>query len=648
MKKILAILIILPLLLGIMACNDPKPVTDVLHRAEALMDEYPDSAWAVLNTLSPDAMGQSRTRALYALLYTQAQDKNYIDETCDSLISVAAEYYRQTDDVRRKFLSYYYMGRVYTNAGDYLNATSYYMEAEQWVDVVADDYLTGLLYSELGRIYRLYYDYPKSFDAYQRSAECYDRSGKIRHRNYMWLNMGDVCRNLNDYDESKRLFSLTLHSAKEINDTTLIRMSLGSMVMQCIEQKEMNKADSLYRELKLYMDDRHASSALYGRLAQMYISAGNFVQAENCIDKGWDRASTRSDSISLYIVSSELYNLTYNGKIAYKELRKGLTLQTKEAHQSLQQPILTIQRDYLLEKLKSESYRLYLERLLRIISVLFLFSLLLIMAVAFYRKLKKKKAVIDKLGKEKEQVENEKRSLLQQLEDRKCESDHTIEKLKNEIIQKEKDNYAEIVELLNNIERGESTIESLEEKLMQKEKNRQKMEILIRKLEKDSEANATTIGGLRVELEAMQDESRKNMLQKVDLLRSDLEHVVELVFLHEEQLPVNINKEKRIKKEISLLKKAYFAGENEYKKVEDLVNRYLDNAMLHFRKEVSLSNEADYRRVCYMFAGLSGLSIARIMGESKDAVYQRRSRLLKKITTLSCSHKEIFILLLSK
>ena len=36
MKKILAILIILPLLLGIMACNDPKPVTDALHRAEAI------------------------------------------------------------------------------------------------------------------------------------------------------------------------------------------------------------------------------------------------------------------------------------------------------------------------------------------------------------------------------------------------------------------------------------------------------------------------------------------------------------------------------------------------------------------------------------------------------------------------------------
>ena len=643
------ILLSLIFLFGILSgCAEHSSLQDTLDKAETIMEEHPDSAYTLLQTIDSDALRTRGGRARYALLYTQAQDKNYIDEINDSLISLAVDYYSRTDDVRYKFLSYYYKGRVYTNAEDYLNATSYYMEAEQWVDAVADDYLVGLLYAELGRIYRLYYDYPKSLEAYQKSAECYERAWKIRHCNYMWLNMGDVCRNLNDYDESNRLFSLTLHSAKEINDSTLIRISLGSMVMQSIEQKEMKKAESLYRELKLYMDDRHASSALYGRLAQMYSSTGNLVQAWNCMDKGWNRASNCSDSISLYFVSSELYNLTGNEKKAYEELRKGVLLQNKEAHQALQQPILTIQRDYLSEKLKSESYRLYLERLLRILSVLFLSSLLLVVAVVFYRKLKKKKVTIDKLGKEKERVESENRSLLQQLEERKCESDRTIEKLKNEIIRKEKESNAEIAELLKKIGRGESTIESLEEKLMQKEEIRQEMETLVRKLEKDSEANAATICGLRVELEAMQDEGRKTTLQKVDLLRYDLEHVVELVFLHEEQWPNNNTKEKRIRNKISLLKKAYFAGEDEYGKVEDLVNRYLDNVMVHFRKEVCLSSEADYRRVCYMFAGVSGLSIARIMGESKETVYQRRSRLLKKIATLSCNHKEIFILLLSK
>ncbi len=103
------------LLLLLTGCNDPKSVTDALTRAEALMNEYPDSAWAVLNTLSPDEMGQNRTRAHYALLYTQAQDKTYRDETNDSLISIAVDYYRNTDDARRKFLSYYYKGRVHFN-----------------------------------------------------------------------------------------------------------------------------------------------------------------------------------------------------------------------------------------------------------------------------------------------------------------------------------------------------------------------------------------------------------------------------------------------------------------------------------------------------------------------------------------------------
>ncbi len=102
MKRTLYLLLLSLLLLT--GCNDPKSVTDALARAEALMNEYPDSAWAVLNTFSPDEMRQNRTRALYALLYTQAQDKTYRDETNVSLISIAVDYYLNTDDVRRKFL----------------------------------------------------------------------------------------------------------------------------------------------------------------------------------------------------------------------------------------------------------------------------------------------------------------------------------------------------------------------------------------------------------------------------------------------------------------------------------------------------------------------------------------------------------------
>ena len=133
-------LFLLLILGALLACNDPKPVTETLHRAEALMNEHPDSAWAVLNTLSPDEMGQNRTRALYALLYSQAQDKTYRDETNDSLISIAGDYYRHTVDTRRKFLSYYYKGRVMRNARESMKAMLSFLEAENLSEEINDGY----------------------------------------------------------------------------------------------------------------------------------------------------------------------------------------------------------------------------------------------------------------------------------------------------------------------------------------------------------------------------------------------------------------------------------------------------------------------------------------------------------------------------
>ena len=47
------------LLLLLTGCNDPKPVTDALTRAEALMNEYPDSAWAVLTPFLPMKWGKT-------------------------------------------------------------------------------------------------------------------------------------------------------------------------------------------------------------------------------------------------------------------------------------------------------------------------------------------------------------------------------------------------------------------------------------------------------------------------------------------------------------------------------------------------------------------------------------------------------------
>ena len=606
MKRTHHLYYLLLTLLFLTGCNDPKHVTDALHRAEALMNEHPDSAWALLNTLSPDEMGQNRTRARYALLYTQAQDKTYRDETNDSLISIAVDYYRHTDDARRKFLSYYYKGRVYFNAKDYQNATLCYMEAELLTDEVGDDYLVGLLYSELGRIYDIYYDYPKSLEAYQKAAECYERAGKIRHRNYMWFNQSSVCRNMEQYDESERLLQMILKSGKEEKDSTLIRLVMGTMIMQYIEQKEMIRANSLYNEMRALVGVDFTSSSFMVALAKMYMAMGDLSQAEYYLEEAQGYVKNVTDSISTYMMSAELNHVRGKGISAYQELLKGIVLQNKETRQALQQPVLTAQRDYLSEKLEFEAYKLRMEKRLRLLYIL-LFSLVIVMVVyVLSRKLKREKEkarkTIDELNCEILHRDRESRhkidSLLEELEEQDKSASASIQGLRSELQRQEEDYHRYIKE-------AEEIQHCLEDKLSQKT-------VLMAELFKNWFASITKL--LSVLVQNGKEET----------------------------------KNKKLRKEVTLWQEKYYEGNKAYREVEKLVNRYNDDAMMHFRQEMEWTEEADYRRVCYFFAGFSIHLIAILMGETEDSVYQKRHRLRKYLETSDLLYKDLYLVLLYK
>jgi tetratricopeptide (TPR) repeat protein len=650
MNKIPTILLLLGLLL-LMACNDPKHVTDTLHRAEVLMNEHPDSAWAMLNTLSPDEMGQNSTCALYALLYTQAQDKTYRDETNDSLISVAVDYYRDTDDVRHKFLSYYYKGRVHFNAKDYLSATSCYMESEQLADAVGDDYLVGLLYAELGRIYRLYYDYPKSLEAYQKAAECYERAGKIRHRNYMWLNQSSLLRCMDDYGEAERMLRMTFALAKEGEDKALIKSCLGDLVMLCVEEERMIEARNVYTELLFWVDEDYGSSSFMSKLAKMYASEGNFLQAQKCLEQGWNFATEKTDSVSLYISSSEVYNLQGNGKQAYQELMKGVLMQNKDTRQALQQPVLTAQRDYLSEKLEFEVYKLRMRKFINLLSILFLLLMLCASVYVFVRLFKKHKKesqkAISDLKNEKKKVEDEKGrivSLLQQLDVDKKKADQMIAILKEDISRKEKESNVKISDLVQKLGQEENTIGELKDELAQKEEARMGMETLVQKLENESKRNAEIVVNLREELKCQELEYRQNFDRLVEMFRMSIVTMGEIMLDFENIKAPNTFVENVIKQ----WKKNYFVGSKALKNLERLVNEFHNDAMLHFREEVHFRNKEDYQLVCYLFAGVSIKVIAWLVSKSEAGIYQWRFRLRDKIESVDYKYKDLYLNLLSK
>ena len=598
------ILYLLLVWVAMLACNDPKHITEPLHSAGALMNEDPDSAWAVLSTISPDEMGQNCTRALYALLYTQAQDKTYRDETNDSLISVAVDYYRDTDDVRHKFLSYYYKGKVHFNANDFQNATLCYMEAEQLVDAVGNDYLAGLLYAELGRIYNIYYDYPKSLKAYQKAAEYYEWAGKIRHRNYMWYNQSNVCRNMLRNDESERLLRITLESARKEQDNSLMKSCMGSLVMLYVEQKRMPEAKGLYeQELKPLAGEDYGSASFMGALTKMYASEQDWVQAQRCIDRGWKRAMNRKDSVNVYLSSSTLRNALGEAQSAYQELLKGVELQNEVTRQALQQPVLTVQRDYLSEKLEFEAYRFRMEKQLRTLYVLFFILILTIVVLLLRHKLKKEKEKARK----------------------------TIDALNSEMLQRDKDSRKRIGALLRDLEDKDqttsSTISHLRSELLKQEEN---CHLYIKEAEKLQHA--------------LQADLHEKSLRATVMFRESISAMSEIVLDFEEIKAPNTVTENVVQQ----WKKKYFVGSKALGNLEKLVNEYHDDAMLHFREEVRLRNDADYQLACCLFAGISVKVTAWLMNKNESAVYHWRQRLCDKIKSSDYKYKLLYLKLFGK
>ena len=190
MKKFLLLCVIGVLSASISCEQSNAELIRSMNRAEELMMESPDSALTILSSIDVNELSTQKDRARYAILYTQAKDKNYIDETDTTLISEAKRYYEDSNNHTYKFLSCFYYGRVLCNNGDYFHAMIAYTEAEDVLDKLNNDYFAGLLYTEIGNIYRLYYDYNKCLDAYQSAYKHYTLSELEPHKAYALLDIG--------------------------------------------------------------------------------------------------------------------------------------------------------------------------------------------------------------------------------------------------------------------------------------------------------------------------------------------------------------------------------------------------------------------------------------------------------------------------
>ncbi len=117
------------------------------------MQEHPDSALALLETLDTTTLHSAKWRAKYSLLYEMALDKNYIDTTNVSVLSAAMNYYMRKGTDIEKAKCLYYLGCIHSNAGEYDAACVSLIQALRYAANSDDPLFKGMICTAISMAY---------------------------------------------------------------------------------------------------------------------------------------------------------------------------------------------------------------------------------------------------------------------------------------------------------------------------------------------------------------------------------------------------------------------------------------------------------------------------------------------------------------
>lgn len=380
--------------LSLAAALRARGVERLLLAADAEMDRDPRQALALLDSLDAERLCGRAQRAKYALLYTQAQDKNYIDETDDSLIRVASDYYESRGSVRDRFRMLYYRGRICVNRGDLSRAMIAFMEAEQLIRDVNDPYLAGLLYVQMGNIYKRYYDYHRALKAYRMAYAYYLNTNRELHQYHALMDIGLMYLQIKDLEPSEAAFRQVLSYACYRDDALLKKFCYGNLIVLLNQQRRFSETAVLFDSL-LQVGGGHHASAMWASEAYRYASLKQVDRARRCLEQAVAVAKNTNDSLLLFYYKSLVYRRLENHAVAYSGIVASIRIQDSLLRYALQQPILSTQRDALQQKLEYQSYRMVVERRFRFFySVCALLLVAMLMAYLYLRLRKKDEEIL--------------------------------------------------------------------------------------------------------------------------------------------------------------------------------------------------------------------------------------------------------------
>ena len=433
MKSVFYILVVVVAVSFLAGCSrEDDAIQATLDNAERLMEDAPDSALAMMESIDPASLKTDRGHALHALLLARARYKNYIDETDDSLINIAVNYYKGNGGYC-EMLSLFQQACIYYNRAEYPKAIVVATHSNELADELNDDLWRARNEDLIARIFGKSHNSIESLVHKKIAYDYYVRANRNSDAKYTAIEIALDYNSLDSVEKSLETFkSIDLGGC----DSTFMGyyFNMGSYIMY--RNELYDEADGMLKQLTQYRKYYNPTSTDYADYSLLKVGFNNIDAAKLYCDSAFITSKNESDSLSAKV--AELSILKSLSKYAEALLLEDeiVNMQAKIVRETIRESAMSAQRD-LYSLLETESNReAERSRLIAIVAVLVLILFIIAGVVFVKMKLKLKASEIEnkineisRLSRELESNRLVTASLSQESSERQLQFHGLVEKL---------------------------------------------------------------------------------------------------------------------------------------------------------------------------------------------------------------------------
>lgn len=336
-NRFIFISVIFVLLFGCTSVNISRTLTDV----ESYIQERPDSALSVLDSIDRSLLTTKRLKAHHALLHAMALDKNYIDVSDDSIARVAVDYFYTKGPEKYKARSLYYLGLAYYYQGEYNKAIVELTKAETVAERVDSLYLS-LVKTLQANTYDKSHNAIEALDCLYEAYEIDSLINNIYYFQISKLRLAQSLYNVDYTHQSLSLLSTLVDSAEVYEDVRLSAMVSLASIKTLEYPVDFKEVLELYNTVIENSGDVYMSERDYWSMAYTYYKSGDKESARYIMDQLDDESGTaaywkyliyKDDDIEAALTYLEEY-IKYNDVEVSDALQQSLALSQRDYYES--------------------------------------------------------------------------------------------------------------------------------------------------------------------------------------------------------------------------------------------------------------------------------------------------------------------------